>query len=189
MVIAAQTRAEAEWLVGKMRDYQFGNSILEIGSHAGGMLEFMAYNCKPGAKIRSIERSRLHGIEDAIKRLQVAGYDAEWLQEDSKSPDAIYWAAKNGPYDFVFIDGGHNYQDVDADWKNYGLMGRWVGFHDIMEPGLGSIVHWNEIKGKYPSMEFSILPDWNGIGVVHMPQYGETYLHAHAANVKFHNET
>lgn len=184
-MLAAQTRAEAEWLLQKMRDYNFGGSILEIGSHAGGFLACMAYNCKPGSKIRSIDVTAVHGLDRTIQQLKDAGFDAEAFYGNSKSEDAFSWARKNGPYDFIFIDGDHTYMGVWTDWMNYGTMGRWIGFHDIKDKQWGTVQLWNELKDKYPSMEFSVKHDWNGIGLLQMPQPSEKYLYSDMPEIKF----
>lgn len=184
-IIAAQVRQEAEWLLRKMRDYNFGGSLLEIGSHAGGFLALMAYNCRPGSRLRAIDMTAAYGLEDVIRRLKDDGYDAECFIGDSKSADAVYWANKQGPYDFIFIDGDHTYMGVESDWKNYKHLARWIGFHDIRDRQWGTVELWDELRGKYPSMEYSHKPDAFGIGLLKMPEYGETYVHSCAAEIKF----
>jgi hypothetical protein len=185
--VAAQVKQEAEWLLRLMRDYNFGNSILEIGSHNGGMLALMAYSNKTGSKVRAIDNTDQHGILTTIAHLKDDGYDAEAYISDSKAPEAIFWAAKNGPYDFVFIDGDHSPQGVNSDWRNYGHMGKWVGFHDIKQdvPAMGTFALWNELKNKYPSIEFNMHHDSFGIGIIKMPTYGVTYIHDGARSIKF----
>jgi len=188
MLVAAQTRAEAEWLIRQMREHDFGGSILEVGSHMGGFLAFMAYNCDPKtAKIRSVDLTTLYGLGGTIKNLKEDGYDAEVYKGNSTSADAVAWAKENGPYDFVFIDGDHTYDGVLADWRNYGPLGRWVGFHDIKEAdhGYGTVQLWEELKDKYPSMEIGVAGNWNGIGLLKMPSPAKPYIHQNIGKVSF----
>ena len=58
---------------------------------------------------------------------------------------------KLGPYNIVFIDADHKYQNVKNDFNNYcnfisdkGL----IIMHDIFLPNSGSKKFWNQIKTK-----------------------------------------
>lgn len=81
--------------------------------------------------------------------------------------------------DVVFIDGLHHFDDVYQDWKDYGLLGKHVGFHDITDSEYsrrgGFYVHflWEFLKTQYEGKEF-VLPNnnipsderWGGIGIL-----------------------
>mgnify|MGYP001341381289 FL=1 len=60
-----------------------------------------------------------------------------------------------GPYDFIFIDGGHEYDVVKKDFHNYSralTKDGVIAFHDIKSnvvPGVPKF--WNELKKKYKS--------------------------------------
>ena len=61
------------------------------------------------------------------------GLDLKGL--DTHSQEAIDLAAARKPYDFLFIDAGHTYGDVAADFMNYGYMvrrGGLIAFHDAL---------------------------------------------------------
>lgn len=49
--------------------------------------------------------------------------------------DAVQFAELSGPYDFLFVDAGHSYDDVRADYENYRPMvraGGLIAFHDAL---------------------------------------------------------
>lgn len=55
--------------------------------------------------------------------------------DDTASPDALRLAAMFGPYDLVFIDAGHSFEDVRRDHVTYGPLlkpGGIVAFHDAI---------------------------------------------------------
>lgn len=119
-----------------------GRSLLEIGTSAGISLLNMARAMPIGARVRSIDLGVSHLVWDeyvdcrsaitaAMARLRGEGYDAEAFFGDSRSEEAIAWAANDGPYDIVFIDADHGYEAVRDDWLNYGPMGQVVGLHDV----------------------------------------------------------
>ena len=50
-------------------------------------------------------------------------------------------AARHGPFDFIFVDGGHDYETVQNDYEKYWPMvrpGGVMAFHDIAYPDLNS---------------------------------------------------
>ena len=72
---------------------------------------------------------------------------------DSTKRGTINKVSLLGPYDFVFIDGGHSYDTVKKDFQNYsknlnknGL----IAMHDIFsDTVVGVPKFWKEIKKKY----------------------------------------
>lgn len=167
-----QEPAELDWLD------QFVNgsgSILEIGSRLGHTLARMASVCLPGAKVRSIDKPNLEcnlaDLRRTIAVLNEAGFDADLFVGDSASPEAVAWAQREGPYDFLFIDGDHTYEGVKSDWDKYRRMAKRIGFHDINDPPLGVQQLWCEIKAQgYWTTQIihRPQPDLYGIGIVDM---------------------
>ncbi len=179
--LAQQNPDEFEWL---LKNYVRGvGSILEVGSSLGQTLFAMAGVAKKSTLVRSIDLGTHLFFEDGInhssalclrtviKDLRKLGHDADVFFGDSHSSDAVDWARQWVPYDFVFIDGDHDYEGVKADWENYGSFGRIVGFHDVeMLPDVRRL--WNEIKATGCKTDEIALPQARyrnrrlGIGVV-----------------------
>lgn len=60
------------------------------------------------------------------------------------------WRENQEPYDFVFIDGGHSYNDAMRDYlRERALRPRFIGFHDVWNIAcLGAKRMWDELPGK-----------------------------------------
>lgn len=155
-------------------------NVLEIGSHEGGTLYYWLRYGQPETRVASIDNQRIN-----------SEYYAEWCNEDveciyytglSQSDEAIKWAAENiAPIDWLFIDGGHSYEEVSEDYIAYSpMMNRRgvIAFHDILSyPPYNSQVSefWDELKGrKKHTQEIIYPPDhglWEkgpGIGVIYL---------------------
>jgi len=160
---AHQNREELFWFLNKIKDAE---SILEIGSAHGHTLTMMATFAKPGAKIRSIDAGLdPDGLGASIMGMLKNGYNANMFFGDSTSKEAVEWAKKDGPYDVVFIDGGHDFPVCRLDWENYGPLGKVVGFHDIYHPHHDVKNLWREIKATHKTEEIAL--SHMGIGVVY----------------------
>ncbi len=54
---------------------------------------------------------------------------------DTHDPAMRELIGQRGPFDFLFIDAGHDYADVEADYRDYGPMvrpGGIIAFHDAL---------------------------------------------------------
>lgn len=155
-------------------------SYLEIGSHAGGSLWRVAHAMPPGSKIVSVDLPHPHikpSLEDCIAELKKTGYDARVIFGDSRRHDIVFDAAKDAPYDVVFIDANHTEPFVRLDYKNYGQMAKKIlAFHDVAAISRRPNRHpievktvWDEIKKDNLNTE-EIIADpnsgFNGIGIV-----------------------
>jgi len=105
-------------------------------------------------------------------------YD-EWTPDDvtlhvvegnTHDPSTLAEVGKYSPsYEWVFIDAGHFYEEVRADWLTFGLLSDdIVCFHDILYPHVAKL--WAEIKAEHETLEIVSDPmtEWHGIGVVLM---------------------
>ena len=128
-----------------------GTSCLEIGSHYGGSAQRLAKAMPPGSKFVSIDLG-LNAVYLLEKLLAIQDRDITYIHGNSYAGAVVKQAERLGPYDLVFIDGGHHYEEVKSDWLNYGPMGKIVAFHDIVSCS-GVATLWGEIKPHYRHAE------------------------------------
>lgn len=154
--------------------------VLEVGTYHGGTLYHWLQNARPGAVIVSVD-SYMAGVDNRhlYAEWTPAGVTLHVLCGDSRDPDIIMAAAEHGAYDWTFIDAGHYYDEVQADWENYRPLtgpGGLIAFHDILPP---SPSHpeiqvdrlWREIqRAGHVTREIVADPDadWGGLGVVYL---------------------
>lgn len=155
--------------------------VLEIGSFYGGTLWHWINNLQTGALVVSVDMmvprtdARYRGILRARALWQ--GWADELniklitINDDSIKLQTIEAVKDYAPFDFIFVDGGHEYETVDADYHNYYPMLRTGGvmaFHDIAEnrePGV--MRFWDELKDFRPGRELIFAPTGTlGIGVL-----------------------
>jgi predicted O-methyltransferase YrrM len=155
--------------------------ILEIGSLFGGTL-FAWMQDAPGSRIVSVDTGvqvfdgRHEEIEAARQRWPVwaeaAGCELIQVRSDSTAGETILQVRAHGPYDFIFVDGGHTYEVALADFTNYWPMlreGGLMAFHDIAYPdnnlyayAVGQV--YREVKGM-ASASFEIIRANNSEGI------------------------
>ena len=76
----------------------------------------------------------------------------EVLDADSQNPltvDKVKEYFENAPIDVLHIDGGHNYEEVMRDWKNYSPLvkkGGLILIHDIYNPDGDVGRFWSDVK-------------------------------------------
>lgn len=159
-----QNEQELGWLLAKLGAME---SFLEIGSAYGHSLAMMAMVGMKGSKVCTIDQGwAWEVLSETIDKLKSVGYDAHKFQGDSTSPEAIAFAEKHGPYDFIFIDGDHSYEGAKADWLNYGRLSKLVGFHDIAHPDHDVSKLWSELKATHKTEECT-MSGCMGIGLVY----------------------
>lgn len=154
--------------------------VLEIGTGAGGSLYHWLKNAADGALVVTVDLPEpdypldreMCGTwaRDTVDLIMVAG--------DSHDPDTIELVAEHGPYEWLFIDGNHRYQDARADFDAYRPMvepGGHVILHDIAlvrdyddgtEAGVSQL--WEEVKvsGRSYEIRHHMAQDVYGIGVL-----------------------
>jgi predicted O-methyltransferase YrrM len=155
--------------------------VLEVGTYHGGTLYHWLTNAAEGAKIATVDSYAVGVDNRALYDTWVpGGVKLKVIAGRSAAESTVAHAKEWAPYDFIFIDAGHYYTEVKADWEAYlplAQKGAVVAFHDILPP---SVVHpeievarlWAEIKAEgYETEEFIANPeaDWGGIGVVRLP--------------------
>jgi predicted O-methyltransferase YrrM len=178
-----QNPEEFEWLLSFAEG---ASSILEVGSRKGTSTKGFAQVAKPGARICAIDIGVAPNgdapgwntgsdLQDAIDELQKLGFDAQVMIRNSHDPKAIAWAKERAPFDLVFIDANHAYEDVKQDWENYGPLGCTVAFSNIYFVATEHGVHklWADLKKtgweqSWPMQEKVVAG--HGIGIIRMPQ-------------------
>ena len=152
-------------------------SVLEVGTYHGGTLYHWLRNAAPGTRITTLDS---YGVGVDNRHLY-----REWLppnvqltvlEGDSNSEETAREVEGNAPFDWVFIDAGHYYHEVLADWTLYGPMiseGGVCLFHDILPPSpehpeIEVAQLWEEIKTEHHCLEIVANRDasWGGIGIV-----------------------
>ncbi len=153
--------------------------VLEIGTYHGGTLYHWLQNAPDGAVVVSVDSYQAR----VDNRDQYDSWcpDNVWvvaIEGDSHASETVERVENNGPYDWLWIDAGHRYREVEADWLLYRPMvnaGGIVAFHDILPPSrnhpeIEVSRLWTELKAEgYKTDEIiggSI--DWGGIGVVYL---------------------
>ena len=130
--ILAQDKEEMRCIYGMMEGCE---SYLEIGSSEGNSLYIFTQALKSGSRVTYVdygEKWTASWREPKEKLLASKGYNITAIHGDSHDDEVIKRAAKEGSYDCVFIDAGHEYDDVIKDADNYGhLAKKWLFFHDI----------------------------------------------------------
>jgi cephalosporin hydroxylase len=161
--------------------------VCEIGTASGGTLFLLAQVCAPGALLLSVdltlspERSLIYG-RFATRKGRIIS-----IRGDSHNPaivERVRSLLHGQSLDLLFIDGGHTYDAVKADFTLYSPLVRIGGlivFHDIVrdigtrygkptDHYTGGVpVFWNEIKAQHRTSELIEDPeqDGYGIGIVH----------------------
>lgn len=181
-----QSPAELAQLLARVRELK-PRRILEIGSLYGGTLWHWMESCT-GALVVSVDMVAEGVPQHPIERiLEARAHWERWAAElccllkyytgPSDHAQILDAARRHAPYDFIFIDGGHLYHQVEADYLNYWPMlrpGGLMAFHDIAYPdgfpGIGVGTWWRDLKqatGGHGMREIRKMQDqtW-GIGLI-----------------------
>jgi predicted O-methyltransferase YrrM len=155
--------------------------VLEIGTYHGGTLYHWLTEAVPGAKIVTVD-SYLVGVDNRkyYSGWTPAGVELDVIEGDSADRQILREVAESAPFDWIFIDAGHSYEEVATDWNNYKPMCRKKGvviFHDILPPSrtwpdIQVWWLWKEIKRRDEFRTEEIIYDaeaeWGGIGIVYL---------------------
>lgn len=136
-------------------------SFLEVGFAAGINNSFLNrfFNFK---KIVAIDYVSPGGINKETFFANLRFKKLTLICGDSTDQDTVNKATILGPYDLIFIDGGHSYETVKKDFNNFSKILKNDGvivIHDIFsDTVLGVPKYWKEIKKvfkkKYSFHEF-----------------------------------
>lgn len=178
---------EFESLLAKYKSLLVRRNVLEIGSMVGDTLRcWMDHGEWNRMKLVSVDK--IVPPNDHRHAIQKRGHEKDWpeyaakrginltvIDGFSQMPETIekVKAALGGDQlDFLFIDGGHDYKTVRADFENYSPLvkpGGLVAFHDMV--GIKPVAqYWAEVSEGRDNIEvYSHQPGGWGIGCFTMP--------------------
>lgn len=157
--------------------------IMEIGSlHGETLCRWLASMDAAGVAL-SIDL--LVPPQDPRYQAQKLGHEITWpgwasdngirfycMNSDSKDPVAVKMSREIfSELDFLFIDGGHDYQTCLADWNNYSPLvrkGGIVAFHDLGHEWPEVRKVWEQVRVGKESLEFVESASQYGIGVLYV---------------------
>ena len=147
--------------------------IMEIGTGKGGALYEMMQVADNNAEFVSVDIRDYEMEYPSIETMQSwckEGQKLSVIIGDSTSQDIINQVKKilNGrKFDFLFIDGNHDYEYVQKDYENYGEMTEGlIAFHDIVH-GFHPGFLFDEIKGSKVKIIHDLNQDCMGIGLLY----------------------
>lgn len=164
-------------------------NVLEIGSYFGYSLHHWLYYSTENAKIVSIDLpiSEFCGHSDPRVPVQEYVIANEWKVWTKRNNNKLFLIQKpsqqestkekalslidNEKFDFIFIDGDHNYDAVKNDFEMYlptVKSGGIIALHDIGYAEEGGVHRlWDEIKGNFKHKELRMHPkNEKGIGII-----------------------
>lgn len=178
-----QLEAEMAPVVAHYRDAK-PKRVLEIGTAEGGTLYHWLTNAADGATVVTVDLEEPHyeSSEHLYDDWTPDGVTVVQVRGSSHDPETLEACRDHGPFDWLFIDGAHTYEDARMDWDDYtGLCapGAFVFLHDISlarkyEDGSEAGVRrlWRELQAEgYWTRELRAQPFVTayGIGVVRLP--------------------
>jgi predicted O-methyltransferase YrrM len=155
--------------------------VLEIGTAAGGTLYHWLQNAQYGAHVVSVDLDMTQITQERADGWRPKGVTCHLIQGDSAAPWTHQAVREHGPYDWVFIDGCHEYVPSRQDFDTYSAMcadEALVLLHDIAlqrqyGDGRTAGVHqlWRELQAAgYWTREIRAAPNLTeyGIGVIRL---------------------
>jgi len=139
--------------------------IVEIGTYLGGSARLWQALFKPDVLI-TIDRKKL--AEDMENVLYLHGQPSQ----DPRTVAAVTEFLDGTPVDLLFLDGGHLYDQVKADFELYAPLvrnGGLVLLHDIYNdnPGVVEVPrYWKELKEWHTCIEIEQTDNSSGLGIV-----------------------
>lgn len=162
--------------------------VLEIGSLYGGSLWHWIQVSNPGTVIVSVDKipsNKNHKVSVVLEKHKLWAGWAETAQVElvqiignSNDIEIIQSVKEFQPFDFIFVDGGHDYKTVNMDYQLYYPMlnkGGVMAFHDIAAPdentyGIDVGRWWRDMMAakKFDGkiMESITSPNRWGIGII-----------------------
>lgn len=139
----SQSRWELNQLLLALKRIEI-ETVLEIGVHRGGSLRLWRSAFLPSLCVGINWTDEYEG--DIGDLVLITGRPSQ----DPETLDRVQSALSEKSVDFLFIDGGHSYEEVSQDWTNYsGLVrsGGVVALHDVViEAGVWKFWLWLEAR-------------------------------------------
>jgi predicted O-methyltransferase YrrM len=182
-VEVCQLEAEFGGVLALYRDAR-PSHVLEIGTASGGTLFHWLATAPAGATVVTVDLAEPHyeSSEHLYDGWTPDGVVCVQVRGSSHDPETLEACRKHAPYEWLFIDGAHTYEDARMDWDDYGALcapGAFVFFHDIAlrrryedgsEAGVWRL--WRELQAEgFWTAELRARPfvDAYGIGVLRLP--------------------
>lgn len=156
--------------------------VLEIGTAAGGTLYHWLQNARECAVVVSVDLDMSQITQDVADTWALSDARCVLIQGDTAAPWTRDLVKLHAPFDWVFIDGCHEYEAARSDWENFRPMcapGAYVLFHDIAlqrSYGNGRVAGvrqlWRELQAEgFWTREFRAAPGLTeyGIGALRLP--------------------
>ncbi len=158
--------------------------VLEIGTASGGTLFHWLQDATAGATVVTVDLAEPHyeSSEHLYEDWTPAGVTCVQVRGSSHDPETLEACRALGPFEWLFIDGAHTYEDAKMDWDDYRALcvsGAQVLFHDIglhrvyedgTEAGVWRL--WRELQALgFWTVELRAQPLVNvyGIGILVLP--------------------
>lgn len=152
--------------------------VLEIGSYHGGTLYHWLLHSAEDATVVSVDTYTAADNRDKYPDWTPEDVTLIVIEGNSHYVETVEQVREHAPYDFIFIDAGHYYSEVRADWENYMPMATphgIIALHDILthvsHPEIEVEKLWREIRADgYPTEQIIASNEnaWGGIGVVYL---------------------
>ena len=152
--------------------------VIEIGVYMGGTLRAWQAVLPENSLIVAIDRS-FNPYDHRTELPTHLSTETIMIESDSQDPNTLRQVSQLLPdgADVLWIDGGHAYDEVKADFDNYREFvrrGGLIAFHDIAEcptqPWVGVRKFWLELRKEHPDWQFEeIIREplgWGGIGII-----------------------
>lgn len=173
-----QRPAEFEQLLGLYRERK-PRRVLEIGVYYGGTLKQWLRHARRGATVVGVDRFDIPRADPRGRARAWApkGVKLELVAGDSGDVATIAAVQELAPFDWIYIDAGHLFQEVARDWAVYRTMaapGAVVVLHDIVadpryHPEIEVPRLWRQLKAEgYRTEEYveDYGAPWGGLGVI-----------------------
>jgi predicted O-methyltransferase YrrM len=121
------------------------SSVLELGTYSGGSTSYLAA-ARSECKVLTIDFEPKPG---AAERL--GGFaNVEILVADTLSTSTVQRAQDASPFDLIFFDSLHEYNQISQEWNLYRplLRPRGVALFDDIPINEGMMRFWNELEGQ-----------------------------------------